>query len=109
MINHNLIEEINEAADRGDERVRQELLEQFEEIKDFAERLTLPNGLTGKGVLGSKSHPLNPNSEGIVRLVICLFFFQDNLGYPSPIAEWYTKARAWSMADAGLWADFPEN
>jgi hypothetical protein len=98
-----LIEEINEAVDRGDELVKQKLLECFEEMVRFVERLTLASGLTGKGALGSASHPLAPNSEGIIRLVICLFVFQDSVDYPSWVAAWYNKASAWSMADAGLW------
>jgi hypothetical protein len=102
-MDEDLIEEINKAVDRGDDLVKQELLKCFQEILDYVESLTLANGLTGKGVLGSVSQPLAPNSESIIRLAICLFVFQDSAGYPSWIAAWYTKARAWSMAEAGLW------
>jgi hypothetical protein len=102
-----LIEEINEAVDRGDEQVKQELLEQFGEIIRFAEGLSLDSGLTGKGVLSSTPHPLAPDTEGIVRLVMCLSVFQDSDGHPPRIAAWHLKASAWSMANAGLWDEFP--
>jgi hypothetical protein len=101
-----LIDEINEAVDQGDERVKQELLGYFEEITRFVEGLSLDSGLTGKGALGSDSQPLAPDSSCIVRLAICLFVFQNSTGYPEWITAWYTKARAWSLAHAGLWDDF---
>src|SRR5262245_43090138 len=109
MLDPHLLEEINEAADRGDERIKQELLEYFEEVRCFAENLSRPNGLTGKGVLGSTTHPLAPNAESIIRLAICLFVFQNGREYPPDIDDWYLKASAWSMAEAGLWDELPDN